>query len=125
VLGPNLKLVGIRGGVASEQRGNIVAQFQNDPDARVFIGNIQACAEGISLTAADTVLYYSIGWSLGQFLQSADRIHRIGQRNACTYIHLVATGTVDEKIIGALHRKEDLAKSVVDNWRDLLEKGEA
>jgi SNF2 family DNA or RNA helicase len=120
VLGPNLKLVGIRGGVASEQRGNIVAQFQNDPDARVFIGNLQACSEGISLTAADTVLYYSVGWSLGQYLQSADRIHRINQRNACTYIHLVAAGTVDENILGALRRKENLARAVVDNWRDLF-----
>jgi len=106
-LGPNLKLVGIRGGVATEQRGNIVAQFQSDPDTRVFIGNLQACAEGLTLTAADTVLYYSINWSLGQYLQSQDRIHRIGQANRCTYIHLIAPGTIDEKIITALARKED------------------
>jgi SNF2 family DNA or RNA helicase len=119
-LGPYEHVVGIRGGVDAVTRGRIVEQFQNNPGVRVFIGNIQACAEGLTLTAADTMLYYSIGWSLGQYLQSQDRIHRIGQRNACTYINLVVPGTVDEKVLAALHRKDDLAKKVVDNWRDLL-----
>lgn len=120
VLGTKLRVVGIRGGVDTAQRGSIVKQFQSDPDTRVFVGNLDACAEGLTLTAADTVLYYSVGWNLGKYLQSQDRIHRIGQQNRCTYIHLIAPGTVDEKIMGALARKENLAKTVVDNWRDLF-----
>ena len=120
ILGEKLRLVAIRGGVASEQRGELVAQFQNDQNTRVFIGNIDACAEGITLTAADTMLYYSVNWNLAKYQQSQDRIHRIGQGNRCTYIHLTAPGTVDTKIMAALARKEDLAKCVVDNWRDLF-----
>lgn len=120
VLGEKLHVVGIRGGVATERRGELVAQFQSDPDTRVFVGNLDACAEGLTLTAADTMLYYSVGWNLGKYLQSQDRIHRIGQQNRCTYIHLIAPGTVDEKIMGALARKEDLARTVVDNWRAVL-----
>ena len=76
--------------------------------------------KGITLTSADVLLYYSVSWNLGKYLQSQDRIHRIGQRNTCGYVHLVIPGTVDEKIQRALERKEDLAKTVVDNWKGLL-----
>ena len=119
-IGPGTHTVGIRGGIPTDQRGEIVRQFQTDPDTRIFVGNLKACAEGITLDAGDAMLYYSVGWELGQYLQSQDRIHRVTQKNRCTYIHLVASGTVDEKVMAALMRKEELAKTVVDNWRDLL-----
>ena len=45
------------------------------------------------------------------------RIHRIGQKNRCTYIHLVVEHSIDETILKALAKKEDLAKTVVDDWR--------
>ena len=118
-----LKYVEIMGDVPLKRRGEIVSQFQEDPATRVFVGQIDACAEGITLTAADTVLYYSVNWNLAKYMQSQDRIHRIGQRNRCTYLHLVVPETIDHKIQAALRKKEDLAKTVVDNWRTLL--GEA
>jgi len=120
VLGKELLAVCIMGEVPLKRRGEIVAQFQEDPATCVFVGQIDACAEGITLTAADTVLYYSVNWNLAKYMQSQDRIHRIGQRNACTYLHLVAPDTIDHKIQAALRKKEDLAKTVVDNWRTLL-----
>ena len=125
VLGKELQAVCIRGDVPLKRRGEIVAQFQEDPAARVFVGQIDACAEGITLTAADTVLYYSVNWNLAKYMQSQDRIHRIGQKNSCTYLHLVVPDTIDHKIQAALHKKEDLAKTVVDNWRTLLGEEEA
>ena len=120
VLGKEIQAVCIMGDVPLKRRGEIVAQFQEDPATRVFVGQIDACAEGITLTAADTVLYYSVNWNLAKYMQSQDRIHRIGQRNACTYLHLVVPGTIDHKIQDALRKKEDLAKTVVDKWRALL-----
>lgn len=120
VLG-DLKLVYIDGSVPLTQRGSIVEQFQTDDSTRVFVGNLDACAEGITLTASDTVVYYSLTFNAAKYAQSQDRIHRVGQRNVCTYIHLIVPGSIDQKIMDALDKKIDLAKSVTDNWRDLLE----
>lgn len=119
--GTGLRQVAIWGDIASDKRGALVEQFQTDPATRLFVGQIDACAEGITLTAANTTVYYSVNWNLAKYQQSLARIHRIGQRNACTYIHLIVPKTIDEKIMAALHKKEDLAKSVVDNWRDYFE----
>ncbi len=52
--------------------------------------------------------------------QSLSRIHRIGQRNVCTYIDLVVQDSVDEKITKALRKKEDLATKIVDNWKEFF-----
>lgn len=116
--GTRLKSVAIWGDIPSDKRGTLVEQFQTDPSTRVFIGQIDACAEGITLTAANTTVYYSVNWNLAKYQQSLARIHRIGQRNACTYIHLIVPKTIDEKIMQALHKKENLARSIVDNWRE-------
>lgn len=121
VLGAKLQLVRIAGDVDISKRGPIVNQFQTDPDTRVFVGQIDACAEGITLTAADTVVYYSLTFNMAKYAQSQDRIHRVGQKNTCTYIQLVVPKTIDEKILSALDKKVDLAKSITDNWRWLLE----
>lgn len=115
------KQVHIDGSTPLEERGAIVEQFQTDPDTRVFVGNLEACAEGITLTAADTIVYYSLTFNMAKYAQSQDRIHRVGQRNTCTYIHLIAPKSIDEKIMKALDKKVDLAKTLTDNWRWILE----
>ena len=118
-----LDLVRIDGNVKAGDRGSIVKRFQEDPRCAVFLGELDACAEGLTLTAAQTVVYYSVNWNLAKYQQSADRVHRIGQTGTCTYIHLVVPGTIDTKIMAALKSKENLAKSVVDNWRSIIEDG--
>lgn len=112
------KAVSIYGAIKKEDRGPIVQQFQTDPDTMVFIGQIDTAGTGITLTAADTCVYYSKNFNYATYEQSLSRIHRIGQRNACTYIDLIAAGTVDERIDAALKKKEDMAKTVVDDWKD-------
>lgn len=113
-------LVRVDGGVPAWARGELVRRFQTEPGCQLFVGIIDACAEGLTLTAADTMLYYSLTFNFAKYDQSLSRIHRISQKHTCTYIHLVAPGTIDEKIMSALRNKEDLARSVVDNWRQLL-----
>lgn len=66
-------------------------------------------------------VYYSLNYNYAAYEQSLARIHRIGQRNNCTYIHLVCPKTIDTQILKALRKKEDLAKSIVDNWRTYFE----
>lgn len=115
-----LRYVRIDGSVKASFRGGIVQDFQENPACRVFLGELDACAEGLTLTAAQTVVYYSVNWNLAKYQQSADRVHRIGQTGTCTYIHLVVPGTIDTKIMDALKSKSDIAKSVVDNWRNII-----
>ena len=112
-----LTQVMIRGDVPTEVRGGLVKQFQEDPACRVFVGQIDACAEGITLNAAAMTVYYSVNWNLAKYQQSLARTHRIGQKLPCTYIHLVVPGTIDTKIMAALKAKEDLARRVVDEWQ--------
>lgn len=108
----------IYGDVKLEDRGEIVKDFQTNPGTMVFLAQIDTAGLGITLTAADTCVYYSVNFNYAAYSQSLARIHRIGQRNRCTYIHLVMEKTVDEQILKALAKKEDLAKTVVDTWRD-------
>lgn len=112
------KAVAIYGAIRKEDRGEIVRQFQEDPNTVIFIGQIDTAGTGITLTAADTCVYYSKTYNYATYEQSLSRIHRIGQRNTCTYIDLVVERTVDEMITKALRKKEDMAKTIVDNWKD-------
>ena len=111
-----MKAVAIYGDIKKEDRGGIVQRFQTDPATMAFIGQIDTAGTGITLTAADTCVYYSVNFAT--YSQSLSRIHRIGQHHPCTYIHLVAENTVDDTILASLAKKEDLAKTVVDTWRD-------
>lgn len=113
-----MKAVSIYGEIRKEDRGEIVRQFQEDPAVMLFIGQIDTAGTGITLTAADTCVYYSKNYNYATYEQSLSRIHRIGQRNTCTYIDLVVEKSVDEMITVALRKKEDMAKTVVDNWKD-------
>ena len=112
-----MRAVAIYGEVPKEERGDIVKAFQEDPKVTVFIGQIDTAGTGITLTAADTCVYYSVNFNYATYSQSLSRIHRIGQRNCCTYIHLVVEKSVDTQVLAALAKKEDLAKTVVDNWK--------
>lgn len=108
----------IAGEVKMEARGGAVRRFQTDPDCRVFLAQIQTAGLGITLHAADTAIFYSLDYSYANLDQARGRIHRIGQKNMVTYIHLLAAGTVDEKVMGALRDKKNVADEVVDNWRE-------
>ena len=112
--------VAIYGDVKKEDRGEVVRQFQEDPSAMVFVGQIDTAGTGITLTAADTCVFYSVNFNYATYSQSLSRIHRIGQHHPCTYIHLVVEGTVDTMLLASLQKKEDLAKTVVDSWRNFF-----
>jgi SNF2 family DNA or RNA helicase len=102
------------GAIDSEKRQKNIEQFQ-DPNSpvRFFVGNPQTGGYGITLTQANTVIYYSNGYDLEKRLQSEDRAHRIGQKKSVTYIDLIAEKTVDEKIVKALRKKIDIASEIL------------
>ena len=102
------------GAVPAETRQKNIVKFQ-DPESPVkfFVGNPQTGGYGITLTAANNVVYYSNGYDLEKRLQSEDRAHRIGQKKAVTYIDLITPKTVDEKIRKALRKKINIATEIM------------
>ena len=101
-----------------KNRDEQVARFQNEPEVMAFVGQIATAGLGITLTAASTMVFYSLDYSMSNFEQTKARIHRVGQRMPCTYLYLVARGTVDEKVLAALESKADLARTLVDDYRN-------
>ena len=110
------------GAVESDVRQKNIEKFQ-DPEskARFFVGNPQTGGYGITLTAANNMIYYSNGYDLEKRLQSEDRAHRIGQKKSVTYVDLVAPKTIDEKIRKALRKKINIATEVMgEELRDWI-----
>jgi SNF2 family DNA or RNA helicase len=98
---------------SQEERQDNIRKFQNDPNCRFLIGTPQTGGYGITLTQANTVIYYSNGYDLEKRLQSEDRAHRIGQKKTVTYVDLICEDTVDEKIVKALRDKINIASEVM------------
>ena len=96
-----------------EERQDNITKFQGDPKCRFFIGTPSTGGYGITLTAANTVIYYSNGYDLEKRLQSEDRAHRMGQKKPVTYVDINAEDTVDEKIVKALRKKINIASEVL------------
>ncbi|MBM3930965.1 MAG: DEAD/DEAH box helicase [Sphingomonadales bacterium] len=102
------------GDTDADERQRVIAEFQ-DPESklRFFVGNPSTGGYGLTLTAANVVVYYSNSFDLEKRLQSEDRAHRIGQRKNVTYIDLITPKTVDEKIVKALRDKIDISTQVL------------
>jgi SNF2 family DNA or RNA helicase len=104
-----------------EERQDNIRKFQNDSKCRFIVGTPQTGGYGITLTQANTVIYFSNGYDLEKRLQSEDRAHRIGQKKNVTYIDLIAEDTVDEKIVEALRKKINIASEVLgEELRDWI-----
>jgi SNF2 family DNA or RNA helicase len=97
----------------SADRADTIERFQRG-DVRVLVCQPQAAGHGITLTAASYAVYYSHGYSFETYKQSRDRIHRTGQRHPCTYYHLIAADTVDERVMRALGTKRDAHDEIMD-----------
>jgi len=96
-------------------------RWKNDPECRFLVASQGAGSLGNTWVEADLVVYYSNDFSLEHRMQSEDRAHRSGQTKSVTYVDLVAEGTVDEKIIGALRNKINLSSQITgDDYKEWL-----
>lgn len=100
------------GGVSDKEREAAIDDFQSGK-IRAFVANQQAAGTSLTLTAAQTAIYYSNDFNLEHRQQSEDRCHRKGTKHTVVYIDLVAEDTIDETISTALQSKSDMAAAIM------------
>jgi SNF2 family DNA or RNA helicase len=107
--------VKVRGSVSIEDRQKAVDSFQNDPNCRIFIGNMQAASEGLTLTAASDVIFCELGWTPAIHEQCVSRCYgRANDLHGATAWYLITPSTIEETIYGLLERKKKIIDSVTD-----------
>jgi SNF2 family DNA or RNA helicase len=110
----------IQGSVSATQRASIINQFQSMDDPRVLVIQPQAASHGVTLTRADTVVFWSPVMSVETYLQCIARMDRVGQINKMTVVHLQGS-EVERKMYKMLQGKVDLHTKLVDLYREELE----
>jgi SNF2 family DNA or RNA helicase len=99
-----------------EERAEIVKQFQ-DPDSpmKIFLGTVQTCGYGLTLTAASKLFIITLPYSVGEYDQVADRLHRIGQKSAVNIYPLIFPDTIDDYVYSSIESKRKEIVKVMDN----------
>jgi SNF2 family DNA or RNA helicase len=110
----------INGDVSVNKRTEIFAKFQTEENPRVLIIQPQAASHGVTLTAANVVVYWSPVMSVETYLQCNARPHRAGQRNPVTIIHLQGS-PVEKRMYDMLEAKIDIHSRMIDLYKNLLE----
>lgn len=98
---------------ATRNRGEIVSEFQQNTDLKVFLISIKAGGVGLNLTQADYVFILDPWWNPAVEQQAIDRTHRIGQDKKVFIYKFIAKDTVEEKILALQNRKKSLANSLI------------
>lgn len=104
----------ILGEYSQRKRMEQVDRFQTDPSCQLMVASLKAAAEGLTLTAANNVLVVELPWAPTHLEQAEDRTHRIGQTLPVNVWLLVAAGTLEERILEILDRKQQVADRAVD-----------
>lgn len=100
-----------------EQLGDLLEDGSEPPQTNIIVNQCVAASEGLNLQRSTVSIFYSRNWSLKDWTQALARNHRAGQTKSVTYINLVAQmangeDTVDQRIVDALQKKEDLSKRI-------------
>ncbi|RWN59373.1 DEAD/DEAH box helicase [Mesorhizobium sp.] len=109
--------VKVHGALDMSERNEAIAAFKQDPECRVLVATPGAAKEGLTLTVANHAVFYDRSFSLDDYLQAQDRIHRISQSQTCYVWNLIGVGTVDEWVDLLLTAKRlaaQLAQADVD-----------
>jgi SNF2 family DNA or RNA helicase len=110
----------ISGAVTATKRTEIFNRFQTENNPRVLVIQPRAASHGVTLHAANVVVYWSPVMSVETYLQANARVHRAGQHNPCTVVHLQGS-PVEKKMYAMLESKVDIHTKVVDLYKNILE----
>jgi SNF2 family DNA or RNA helicase len=110
----------INGAVSAGERQRIVGRFQTAADPRVLVIQPQAASHGVTLTAADTIVFWSPVMSVETYLQCIARIDRVGQKNRMTVVHLQGS-EVERRMYRMLQGKVDSHEKLIDLYKSEME----
>jgi superfamily II DNA or RNA helicase len=110
----------IRGGVPASKRTEIFQAFQQQEDPKVLVIQPQSAAHGVTLTAANTVVWWGPTSSLETYAQANARVHRSGQDHKCTVVQLQGSA-VEKRIYSLLDKRIDVHTKMIDLYNDLLD----
>jgi SWI/SNF-related matrix-associated actin-dependent regulator 1 of chromatin subfamily A len=96
------------------EKNKSVERFQNEEKIRLFVGNIKAAGQGLTLTASSNVAFMEYPWSPADLQQCADRCHRIGQKDTVNVYYLHGNNTIEERLIRILDRKKLVLDAMLD-----------
>ena len=116
----------VHGGLSMDERRGSIASFKADDAVRVLVATPGAAKEGLTLTVANQAVFYDRSFSLDDYLQAQDRIHRISQTQTCYVWNLLCENTIDEWIDSLLAAKRLAAQLVqaditADEYRKLAD----
>jgi SNF2 family DNA or RNA helicase len=109
----NAKYQYLHGGVPGSDRGKLFDIFNNDPECKVFLST-DAGGVGLNLQAASILINLDIPWNPAVLEQRIARIYRLGQKRNVSIINMVATGTIEHKMLGVLSFKKGLSEGILD-----------
>ena len=118
MLKAKINYIRIDGRIDVKKRYEAVKKFQNDPKCTVAILSLTASSQGITLTAAQCVVFAEMHWTPGIMIQAEDRAHRIGQASSVTVYYLYGEDTIDSLIYPRLRLKSEVIANVVDGKSD-------
>ena len=101
------------GPMTEREKQRSVDNFQNNPNVRVFIGNIKSAGVGITLTESDVVIFNSFDWVPGANEQAEDRAYRIGQKNNVTVYYQLFEDTISTRMWEVLQNKKDVISTIM------------
>jgi len=110
----------INGEVSASDRASIFQRFQSSPDPHILIIQPQAASHGVTLTAADTIVFWSPVMSVETYIQCIARIDRVGQKNKMTVVHLEGS-EVERRMYKMLEGKIDIHEKLVDLYQNIIE----
>ena len=109
----------INGDVSARERGEIFSRFQTSENPRVLVIQPQSASHGVTLTQANTVVFWSPVMSVETYLQCIARIDRVGQKNKMTVVHIQGSD-VERKMYQMLQGKVDAHEKLVDLYKQEL-----
>lgn len=109
----------ISGDVSATKRAKIFGDFQNSPDPRILLIQPAAASHGVTLHAANTIVWWAPVTSYETYVQANARIHRQGQKNNCLIVHLTSS-PVEQKLYDSLQNKEAFNEQLLDMYKEEL-----
>lgn len=110
----------VHGGISVGKRAELFNQFQTSKDPRILVIQPQAAAHGVTLHAANTIIWWGMTLSLETYMQANARIHRAGQINRCTVVHLIGS-PVEKRVLNVLESKGASQTKLLDLFKEAIQ----